>query len=163
MINFQIDSLIPSDWEQIREIYLQGIASGMATFETDAPPWERWDVGHHPFSRLGARQDGQLLGWAALMPVSARAVYRGVADLSIYIRDSARGQGVGKALLQALIADSEKNGIWTLQAGIFAINKASRGLHASCGFREVGYRERIGQLRGVWHDTILMERRSPLI
>ena len=160
--SFILDALNPSDWEQVREIYLQGIATGLATFETEAPSWERWDAAHHPFARLAARAGGQLWGWAALAPVSSRAVYRGVAEVSVYVRDSARGRGVGRALLEELIAVSEANGIWTLQAGIFAINLPSLGLHRACGFREVGRRERIGQLHGVWLDTILMERRSPL-
>jgi L-amino acid N-acyltransferase YncA len=158
---FTLDVLCPSDWEQVREIYLQGIATGLATFETEAPLWERWDAAHHPFSRLVARASAQLWGWAALAPVSSRAVYRGVADVSIYVRDSARGQGVGRALLEELVAVSEANGIWTLQSGIFAINQTSLALHRACGFREVGRRERIGQLHGEWRDTILMERRSP--
>jgi len=160
---FLISPLTPADWEQVREIYLQGIATGLATFETEAPPWERWDAAHHPFGRLAARAEEQLLGWAALSPVSARAVYRGVAEVGIYVRETARGQGVGRALLQELIAVSEANGVWTLQAGIFALNRASQALHEACGFRLVGTRERIGQLHGAWYDTVLMERRSPRI
>lgn len=161
-MNLSIETLLPADWEQVREIYLEGIATGLATFETEAPPWERWDAAHHPFARLTARQAERMLGWVALAPVSSRAVYRGVADVSIYICASARGQGVGGALLRAVIAESERHGIWTLQSGIFATNTASLALHRACGFREVGYRERIGQLGGVWYDTILMERRSSL-
>jgi L-amino acid N-acyltransferase YncA len=157
---FILDILTPSDWEQVREIYLQGIATGLATFETEAPPWERWNAAHHPFARLGARAGAQLWGWAALAPVSSRAVYRGVAEVSLYVRDSARGKGVGRALMEELIAVSEANGIWTLQASIFAFNQPSLALHRAGGFREVGRRERIGQLRGEWMDTILMERRS---
>ena len=157
---FTIDALLPTDWEQVRAIYLQGIATGLATFETEAPPWERWDAAHHPFARLAARAGEQLWGWAALAPVSSRAVYRGVAEVSIYVRDTARGRGVGRALLERLIAVSETNGIWTLQAGLFAFNQPSLALHKACGFREVGRRERIGQLRGEWLDTLLLERRS---
>lgn len=159
---FVLDALIPSDWEQIREIYLQGIATGLATFETEAPPWERWDAAHHPFARLAARAGDRLWGWAALAPTSARAVYRGVAEVSVYVRDSARGQGVGRALLEELVAVSEANGVWTLQASIFAFNQPSLALHKGCGFREVGRRERIAQMRGEWLDTILLERRSLL-
>jgi len=163
-VNFMLDALTRADWEQVREIYLQGIATGLATFETDAPPWERWDASHHPFARIAARGvDGRLLGWTALGPVSARFAYRGVAEHSIYIRETARGQGIGRALLTALLTESEVNGIWTVQTAIFALNAPSLALHRACGFREVGRRERIAQLHGVWHDTILLERRSSKI
>ena len=157
-MQFHIDALTPADWEQVREIYLQGIATGLATFETEAPPWQRWDAGHHPFARLAARgEQGQLLGWTALSPVSARAAYRGVAEHSIYIHQAARGQGIGRALLLRLLAEAQANGIWTIQTAIFALNSPSLALHRACGFRDVGRRERIAQLHGVWHDTILLE------
>ena len=149
-----------SDWEQVREIYLQGIRSGHSTFETEAPSWERWDEAHLPFARLVMREGDRVLGWAALSPVSKRQVYRGVAEVTVYVAESARGRGVGRALLDELIAESERNGIWTLQASIFPENVASVELHRRCGFREVGRRERIAMLSNVWRDTLLFERRS---
>jgi L-amino acid N-acyltransferase YncA len=148
-------------WPTVRAIYEQGIATGNATFETQAPDWAAWDRAHLAHSRLVAVDDaGLVLGWAALSPVSSRCVYGGVAELSIYIAADARGQGVGRQLLQALIADSEAHGIWTLQAGTFEENKASIGLHTQAGFRVIGHRERIGQHHGVWRNTVQMERRS---
>jgi L-amino acid N-acyltransferase YncA len=164
-MEIRIKPMKSEDWAQVREIYLQGIATGCATFETTAPTWEKWDASHHTFARLVAQPAGDdtLSGWAALSPFSTRAVYAGVAEVSLYVAAESRGQGVGTALLRALIAASEANGIWTLQAGIMAINPSSLALHARCGFRTVGFRERIGQLHGVWHDTVLMERRSSLI
>ena len=151
-----------SDWEQVRAIHLEGIRSGHATFETDAPSWETWDEGHHQFARLVMRDGDAILGWAALSPVSKRHVYRGVAEVTVYVSETARGQGIGRALLEALIQQSEQNGIWTLQASIFPENIASVQLHLRCGFREVGRRERIATLNGVWRDTLLFERRSTL-
>lgn len=149
------------DWSQVRSIYLEGIATGLATFETEAPSWERWDEAHLQIGRLVMRDAEEILGWTALSPVSKRAVYRGVAELTVSVRESARGRGVGRALLEALIDESERNGIWTLQASIFPENTASIKLHLRCGFREVGRRERIGRLKDIWRDTILFERRSP--
>ena len=157
-----IDSMQETDWPQVAAIYRESIATGLATFETDVPPWETWDAAHVTDCRLVARRDGQVLGWAALSPVSSRCVYAGVAEVSVYIAAAAQGQGIGKALLNALIASSEATGLWTLQAGIFRENAASIALHEACGFRIVGYRERLGQLNGVWHDVILMERRSQI-
>ena len=148
-----------SDWEQVRLIYLEGIRGGDSTFETGAPSWEKWNEGHLSFARLVMRDEDKVLGWAALSPVSKRAVYRGVAEVTVYVTESARGRGIGRALLEALIAESEKNDIWTLQASIFPENIASVELHLRCGFREVGRRERIAMLNGVWRDTILLERR----
>jgi phosphinothricin acetyltransferase len=156
-----ISHLIPSDYPAVRAIYLEGIATGLATFETDAPSWEKWDADHLKECRLAAKdENGEIVGWAALVPVSGRCVYAGVAEISIYVAEKARGKGVGKALLNELIRESEKAGLWTLQAGIFAENEASIRLHEKCGFRSVGKRERIGQLYGVWKDTVLLERRS---
>lgn len=149
-----------SDWEHVRAIYLEGIRSGHATFETDAPSWGKWDEGHHQFARLVMRDGETVLGWAALSPVSKRHVYRGVAEVTVYVGENARGQGVGRSLLEALIDESEQNGIWTLQASIFPENIASIKLHLRCGFREVGRRERIAMQNGVWRDTLLFERRS---
>jgi len=154
-----IDQMKSSDWQQVREIYLEGIRSGNSTFETDAPSWEKWNDSHLEIARLVMRDEETVIGWAALSPVSKRDVYRGVAEVTVYVTESARGKGIGRVLLEALIAESEKNDIWTLQASIFPENTASVELHLRCGFREVGRRERIAMLRGVWRDTILFERR----
>jgi L-amino acid N-acyltransferase YncA len=154
-----IDQMRANDWEQVRSIYLEGISSGNSTFETDAPSWKKWNENHLEIARLVMRDEESVIGWAALSPVSKRDVYRGVAEVTVYVTESARGKGVGRALLEALIAESERNGIWTLQASIFPENIASVELHLRCGFREVGRRERIAMLRGVWRDTILFERR----
>jgi phosphinothricin acetyltransferase len=159
-----IKSLTEAHWPAGQAIYQAGMDTGNATFTTQAPAWADWDAGHLQHSRLAALSaDGQVLAWAALSPVSGRCVYGGVAEVSIYVADEARGQGVGRQVLRALIKESEKNGIWTLQAGIFRENNASLRLHESVGFRTVGYRERIGQLHGVWRDTVLMERRSQVV
>ena len=152
-----------SDWEQVRSIYLEGVSSGNSTFETEAPSWEVWNEGHHEFARLVMRDGDKILGWAALSPVSKRGAYRGVAELTVYVTESARHHGIGRALLQALIDESEQNGIWTLQASIFPENVASTKLHLRCGFREVGRRERIATLNGIWRDTVLFERRSKTV
>lgn len=157
---FQIRPLLPEDWEFVRSIYLGGIATGQATFEVTAPHWGQWNDGHLPAPRLVAVSGETIVGWAALSRISTRRVYEGVAEVSIYIAEETRGQGVGRLLLEALVKESEQNGIWTLQAGIFPENLASIALHKSCGFREVGLRERIGKLKGVWRDTVLLERRS---
>jgi L-amino acid N-acyltransferase YncA len=155
-----IEPMQPQDWEQVREIYRQGIATGNATFEAAAPAFEDWDQKHFPFARLVARSGPEIAGWAALSPVSERCCYAGIGDLSVYVAADSRGAGVGRQLLNALIDESEQNGIWTLQAGIFPENAASLAVHRSCGFREVGRRERIGKMHGVWRDTVLLERRS---
>jgi L-amino acid N-acyltransferase YncA len=159
-VDFVVDQMVPGDWEQVRAIYLEGIATGHTTFETGAPSWEKWDSGHLQIARLVARNGDNVLGWTALSPVSSRHAYRGVAELSVSIREDSRGRGIGRALLEALIAESERHGIWTLQASIFPENTASVKLHLRCGFREVGRRERIGKLNGIWRDTLLFERRS---
>jgi len=150
-------------WLAVREIFAQGIAAGNATFETVVPEWPEWDTRHLPTCRLIAIRNGEVLGWAALSPVSVRQVYRGVAEVSVYIAESARGQGIGSALLKALITESERNGIWTLQAVIHASNAISIRTHQKAGFRIVGTRERIGWLHGRWLDTVLMERRSRVV
>jgi L-amino acid N-acyltransferase YncA len=162
-MDIAIDGLTAADWEQVRTIYLEGIATGQATFETDAPAWETWDVSHHPFARLAARAEDHLAGWAALAPVSRRLCYAGVAEVSVYVAAAQRGRGIGGRLLMALIDASEQHGIWTLQGASFPENKASARLQRSCGFGVVGRRERIAQLRGVWRDTILTERRSTVV
>jgi phosphinothricin acetyltransferase len=156
----QIRPLAPEDWETVRAIYLAGIATGDATFETAAPAWDEWDRAHLPGPRLVAIDGDAVVGWAALSAVSARAVYAGVAEVSVYVAPARSGQGIGRALLQTLVRESEQNGIWTLQASVFPENSASISLHKSCGFREVGTRERIGKRQGVWRNTILLERRS---
>ena len=155
-----IEAMQPDDWPVVRAIYLEGIATKNATFETDAPAWEKWDSGHLPQPRLVARMNGQVVGWAALSPVSSRRVYAGVTEESVYISGAIRGQGIGKKLLSALVKASEQAGIWTIQTGIFPENKVSIHLHESCGFRVVGLREKIGQMDGVWRDVVFMERRS---
>ena len=156
----QIRVLVDADWPVVRAIYLEGIATGNATFETEAPAWAAWDAAHFPAPRLVAVSGETIIGWAALTRVSTRMVYAGVAEVSVYVANDARGSGVGGALLEQLISESEANDIWTLQASIFPENTASLSLHKSCGFREVGRRERIGKMNGVWRDTVLLERRS---
>jgi phosphinothricin acetyltransferase len=155
-----IDALKPEDREAVRAIYLEGIATGNATFQQHAPDWPEWDEGHLASCRLVARSGADVVGWAALSPVSKRPVYAGVAEVSVYVASVARGRGVGKALLAALIGASERAGIWTLQAGIFPENTASIELHRKLGFRTVGTRERVGCMNGRWRDVCLMERRS---
>jgi phosphinothricin acetyltransferase len=157
----KIETMLPSDWEQVREIYLQGIATGLATFEQSAPEWPAWDAARLPAPRLVVRSsDGSFAGWAALSPVSSRCVYGGVAEVSVYVAEAQRGRGVGLALLCALVDQSEAAGLWTLQAGIFPENTASVALHHRCGFRTIGCREKLGQLNGIWRDVLLLERRS---
>jgi L-amino acid N-acyltransferase YncA len=153
----------PEDWPGVRAILEEGIADGGATFETRTPSWAEWDAAHLEGHRLVAREGGEVVGWAALSPVSSRPAYGGVAEVSVYVAGAARGRGVGRALLGALVSASEKAGMWTLQALLFPENAASVALHRSAGFREVGHRERIGRLRGEWRDTLLMERRSPVV
>ena len=152
-----------SHWSQVRAIYLEGIATGNATFETSAPDWPAWDEARMPCCRFVAMDGKRVLGWAALSAVSKRAVYAGVCEVSVYIAESARGPGVGKALLQSLINESEQQNIWTLQAGIFPENAASIALHERAGFRILGTRERPGRLNGTWRDVVLMERRSRVV
>jgi phosphinothricin acetyltransferase len=159
-MNYVLDQMRNGDWEQVRAIYLEGIRSGHSTFETEAPPWERWDEAHLQIARLVMRDGDRVSGWAALSPISKRTVYRGVAEVTVYVTESAHGHGIGRTLLEALIDESEKHDIWTLQASIFPENVASIKLHLRCGFREVGRRERIAMHNGIWRDTLLFERRS---
>ena len=150
----------PEDWAAVREIYREGIATGNATFATELPAWEEWNDSHRQDCRLVAQDHQEVRGWAALSSVSARRVYSGVAEVSVYVAAVARGRGVGKLLLRALIDESELHSVWTLQAGIFPENVASLALHKSRGFREVGVRRRIGKLGQTWRDVLLLERRS---
>jgi L-amino acid N-acyltransferase YncA len=163
MTTCEIAPMTEQHWEAVREIYAQGIATGNATFEQTVPDWKEWDARHLAACRLVACVESEVIGWAALSRVSTRPVYEGVAEVSIYIAERAHGQGLGRQLLKALIAESEKNGIWTLQAGILAENAVSIRLHQNAGFRVVGRREKIGCRDGRWRDTVLMERRSAVI
>jgi phosphinothricin acetyltransferase len=162
-MKLEIRAMTAKDWQDVRAIYLAGIATGQATFETECADWTKWNAAHLPAPRLVAIAEGKIAGWAALSPVSGRAVYAGVAEVSVYVDAEQRGKGVGSSLLEALVKESEQNGIWTLQASIFPENTASTSLHKSCGFRELGRRERIGRRNGVWRDTLLFERRSKLV
>lgn len=159
----RIEPMLASDWPAVRQIYADGIATGNATFETTVPDWEVWNEKQLAEPRLVAREDGRVVGWAALSRVSPRGVYRGVCEVSIYVAAEARGRGKGRLLLAELIRQSEAAGIWTLQASIFPENEASVGLHQRHGFRIVGRRERIGQRDGIWRDTLLLERRSGVV
>jgi phosphinothricin acetyltransferase len=158
-----IRAMAATDWPAVRDIYERGIATGHATFETSAPSWESWDAAHLTAHRLVAVIDGDVVGWTAMSPVSDRCVYAGVAEHSVYVHPTRRGQGVGRALLDALIASTEAAGMWTIQTGIFPENTASVELHRRCGSVVVGRREKIGQLNGVWRDTLFLERRTSLI
>jgi L-amino acid N-acyltransferase YncA len=177
-VNPLIGELTAADWPAVQRIYAEGIAGGNATFESEVPPWPVWDGKHLAGCRLVARfpagegmsggspeghRPGEVVGWAALAPVSTRAVYRGVAEVSVYVATFAQGQGVGRALLRRLIEAAESAGVWTLQASIFPENEASLRLHLGCGFRFVGRRERIAQMAGRWRDTLLLERRSQVV
>jgi L-amino acid N-acyltransferase YncA len=158
---FQIRIMQPQDWHSVAQIYKEGIETGNATFQKDIPTWEEWDTSHLKKCRFVAHDtEGGLVGWAALTPVSGRCVYAGVAEVSVYVAPPYHGQGVGKILMHSLIETSETEGLWTLQAGILKENIGSVRLHESVGFRQIGYREKIGQLDGVWRDTLLLERRS---
>lgn len=158
-----ITPMEPHHWDAVRRIYLEGIATGLATFETEAPEWPEWDRAHLPFGRLVATVDDAVAGWAALAPVSDRCVYGGVAEVSVYVGEGRRGMGIGSRLLARLVDASEDGGIWTLQAGIFPENEASIELHRRAGFRIVGRRERLGRLGGRWRDVTLLERRSSTV
>ncbi len=162
-MNYYIDSMRTEDCAQVLAIYGQGIETGHATFETNLPEWQQWDEGHLTVCRFVARDAENILGWAALSSVSRRQVYAGVAEVSVYIAASARGQGVGKALMAKLIEASEANEFWTLQSSVFPENLASIELHLKHGFRELGRRERVAKLHGIWRDTVLLERRSQIV
>lgn len=163
-MNYEIGAMTKEDWEEVARIYLEGINTGKATFQSDIPTWENWNNGHITSCRLVARLGTKVLGWAALSPTSSRCVYAGVAEVSIYIGEEYRGKGIGKALLTNLVRLSEENGFWTLQSGIMRENTASISLHKTCGFREIGIREKVAKMsNGKWHDVVLMERRSKVV
>jgi L-amino acid N-acyltransferase YncA len=159
----EIRALERADWPDVERIYAEGIATGNATFETALPTWEEFNRDRLPGHRLVATENGEVVGWAALMPTSSRACYSGVVEHSVYVAESARGRGIGKALMQALIASADAAGLWTIQTSVFPENEASVALHEAVGFRVVGRRERIARLDGAWRDTILLERRSPFV
>jgi phosphinothricin acetyltransferase len=160
---FTIENMKPTDWQQVRHIYLEGLATGQASFETETPSWEQWNEARLPHPRLVARGEGRVIAWAALSPLSKRPCYAGVAEVSIYVAADARGRGIGKSLLEKLIEESESNGIWSLYGATFPENAASIRMQLACGFRIVGRRERIAQHHGIWRDTIVMERRSTIV
>ena len=149
-----------SDWPAVASIYEQGIATGFATFEKEIPAYEDWDRNHLKSCRIIAAKEATVLGWAALSPVSSRCVYGGVAEVSVYVGTQHQGMGIGKLLMEKLISLSEKEGLWTLQSGIFPENLGSIKLHEQVGFRRIGHRERVGKLDGVWKDNVIFEKRS---
>ena len=159
----EIRALYPNDWPAVKRIYEAGIATQIATFETEVPPWEIWDKNHLSYCRLVSFREDIITGWVALSPVSSRCVYQGVAEVSVYIDPDFHGLGIGKTLMEQVIESSETAGIWTLQSGIFSSNEASIKLHEKVGFRIVGTREKLGMINGKWQDIILMERRSPKV
>lgn len=163
-LTYHIDSMASCDWPQVKKIYVEGIQTGLATFQTEAPEWETWDQSHIKTCRIVARLEHSLIGWAALSPTSNRCCYKGIGEVSIYVSNRHRGMGIGTALLRSLINESENSGFWTLQSSITKENTASLALHKKCGFREIGFRERVAQMPdGSWHDVILVERRSPIV
>jgi L-amino acid N-acyltransferase YncA len=159
----ELRPLEPEDWPAVAEIYWDGMRDGLATFETEVPAWESWDTAHLPEHRLVAELLGEVVGWAALSPASKRRCYSGVAENTVYVARDARGLGIGRTLLEALIAGAEAARIWTIQTSIFPENRASLVLHERCGFRVVGRRDRIAKRDGVWRDTVFLERRSEVI
>lgn len=151
------------NFHQVGDIYKEGIKTGLATFESEVPSWDVWNKSHLAFGRIALEEDGLILAWVALSPTSRRSVYRGVAEVSVYVRAGNRGRGIGQKILEKLILESEENGIWTLQSGIMSDNYASIKLHEKCGFRVIGYRERVAKLNGCWKNNTLMERRSKIV
>ncbi len=162
-MNVQIKKMGASHWEAVSKIYLEGIATGFATFETNTPTYDAWDKAHMQACRIVAIENEKVLGWAALSPVSSRCVYGGVAEVSVYVGKESRGKGVGKLLMKNLIKESEEEGLWTIQSGIFPENEGSIALHEKMGFRFIGKRERVGKLKGKWKDNLLFERRSKTV
>lgn len=163
-MSITVRPMTAADWPAVRDIYAAGIATGTATFETSPPSWERWDGSHlDPHRLVAVDEQGEVVGWTAVSPVSDRCVYAGVVEHSVYVHPGHRGRGIGTILLDALVADTESAGVWTIQTGIFPENTASLALHARCGFRVIGRRERVGRLGGAWRDTLLLERRSGVV
>jgi phosphinothricin acetyltransferase len=163
-MKYKIEEMESSDWEEVKNIYVEGIKTGLATFQTEAPTWENWDKSHLQSCRLVARSESSILGWVALSPTSSRSCYAGVVEVSIYIGEKYKGQGIGKSLLTSIIKQSEENGIWTLYCAIIRENIGSIVLHRKCGFREIGIREKIAKMSNeAWHDVVLMERRSQVV
>ncbi|MFE5523736.1 GNAT family N-acetyltransferase [Streptomyces virginiae] len=164
MTAVRIEALLPGHAEQVLGMYRSGIDEGNATFETKAPEWAAFDQAKLPGHRFVALDDdGRVSGWVAASPVSDRCAYAGVVEHSVYVHPDARGRGVARSLLDALIASTEADGIWTIQSGIFPENTVSLAVHARAGFRVIGTRERIGRHHGAWRDVVLLERRSPQI
>lgn len=160
----RVRAMVAEDWPAVRAIYGEGLATGQASFEAAAPEaWATWTAGKLGVGRSVAEGGAGVVGFTALSPVSARPVYAGVAEVSVYVAARARGRGVGRALLERLVADAEAAGMWTLQSSVFPENAATLALHAACGFRTVGRRERIARHHGVWRDTLLLERRSAVV
>lgn len=153
----------PSDWDAVARIYKEGIATGFATFETEVPSYESWDQAHMNSCRFILTENNRVLGWAALSPVSSRCVYGGIGEVSVYVAHESRGKGVGRLLMETLIQESEAEGLWTIQSGIFPENEGSIELHKKMGFRYIGKREKVGKLHGAWKDNLLFERRSTTI
>lgn len=158
--NIVIRKMLDTDWPAVKNIYLEGIATGNATFQTDAPSFEEWTTSHHATCRFVAVKEGLVVGWIAISSVSNRVVYKGVGEVSIYVSTKSKNGGIGTELFTKLIEVSEKEGFWTLQSSIFKENTASLKLHKKMGFREMGYREKIAKHHGVWRDVLLLERRS---
>lgn len=156
-------SITKENYNQVAEIYKEGLATKMATFETQVPNWDQWNKKFLPFCRIALVLKNEVLGWATLTAVSPRAVYLGVAEVTIYIKSSDQQKGLGKLLLDELITQSEQQGIWSLQASIFRGNDISIQLHKKCGFRVLGYKEKIARRDGIWHDTFILERRSRVV
>ncbi|WP_404459454.1 GNAT family N-acetyltransferase [Oceanobacillus kapialis] len=161
--NIVMEQMKKADWPEVRSIYVEGIETANATFDTEPPSWEEWDRKYLPACRLVVREGQKVIGWAALLPISSKKAYAGAAELSIYLGKSSVGKGIGTKLMAYMIAESEANGFWTLQSGIFPENKGSIRLHEKAGFVEVGVRKRIGKLHGVWRDVVLLERRSQVV
>jgi len=162
-MNLVIRGMQPTDWSQVAEIYKQGIETGNATFQQIIPTWDEWNHAHLACCRIVAVVDNRIAGWVALSPVSSRPVYAGVAEESVYVGTEYRGLKIGTKLLEAIITASESNGLWTLQTGIFPENKASIAIHTKAGFRQIGYREKVGKMKNTWRNTVLLERRSSVV
>jgi phosphinothricin acetyltransferase len=159
----EIRGLRPGDWPEVARIYAHGIATRNATFETAVPSWEAFDAARLSEHRFVAERDGRVVGWVAASPVSARAVYAGVVEHSVYVDRAEQGRGIGRLLLERLVASTEAAGIWTIQSGVFPENEPSLRLHERVGFVVVGRRDRLARLDGVWRDVLFLERRSPVV